>query len=68
MAQKIILECDKCGKEFELTVGHLKSTAGKVSNEEIEQKDGKKAKDFVAEIFNHKCDGKISLKTGAFVD
>lgn len=68
MAQRIVLKCDKCGKTFELMVGHLKSTAGKIPDEEIEQKDGKKAKDFVAEIFNHKCDGKISLETGAFVD
>ncbi len=46
MAQKIILKCDKCQKEFELTVGHFKSTAGKVPDEEIERKDGKKAMAF----------------------
>jgi hypothetical protein len=68
MAQKIILKCDKCGKTFALMVGHLKSTAGIIPDDEIEKKDGKKAKEFISEIFNHKCDGKVSLETGAFVD
>ncbi len=68
MAQKIILKCDKCKKEFELMVGHLKSTAGKVPDAEIERKDGKEAKIFVGEIFDHKCDGKIYLENGLFLD
>jgi hypothetical protein len=68
MAQGIILKCDKCGKTFEFVVGHLKSTDGIIPDDEIEKKDGKKAKDFVSEIFNHRCDGKVFLESKVFAD
>lgn len=71
MAQKIILKCDKCGKNFELTAGHLKSTAGVIADDEMAKRDGVRAKEFVGEVLGHRpvdCDGKIYLESTAFVD
>jgi hypothetical protein len=68
MAQKIILKCDACEKVFELAVGAVKSTPETVTREDIEQQDGKRAYLFVDEIFEHRCEGRVSLQSIMFQD